>query len=288
VIAGGVLNVFSIMQPISPYGKITYGTERRAIVLGRYRVVETYHAAGTRLTRHDHEEPSLNIVIRGGFSERVGRRTVVNRRGTLVVKPAGAHHANEYASVRTLSVLVHVSTEASAGLGEIARAFGEVRALESARALSLGRLLFALLRSENDALADAEVMLQELLTDLSGVSPLSASGAGAPPWLRRIRDEIVDRATQRVSIGALAENEGVSLCEVAKGFRRAYGVTATQIVRAARVARATQLLADPAYSLSTVALASGFADQAHFTRAFKKETALTPGQFRKRELRVPR
>jgi AraC family chemosensory pili system transcriptional regulator ChpD len=37
-----------------------------------------------------------------------------------------------------------------------------------------------------------------------------------------------------------------------------------------------------AESLAAIALDLGFADQAHFTRAFRKVSGLTPGAYRKR------
>lgn len=60
-----------------------------------------------------------------------------------------------------------------------------------------------------------------------------------------------------MSISALACTEGVALAVVTKAFRRVYDRT------------------------PIVALATGFAYEAHFTRVFKRETALTPGQYRR-------
>jgi transcriptional regulator GlxA family with amidase domain len=129
---------------------------------------------------------------------------------------------------------------------------------------------------------DAELALAEMLQELAGLpSSVGASPRQASPWLVRIRDGLVARATSGVSISELADAEGVSLVAVARGFRRAYEMTPRTLVRRVRVQRARALLTDPRRSLPDIALATGFADQSHFTRDFKRETALTPGQYRR-------
>jgi AraC-like DNA-binding protein len=47
-----------------------------------------------------------------------------------------------------------------------------------------------------------------------------------------------------------------------------------------RLERARRLLEQPDAALSDIALRSGFADQAHFTRFFKREFGVTPGVVR--------
>ena len=47
-----------------------------------------------------------------------------------------------------------------------------------------------------------------------------------------------------------------------------------------RVARACQLLAERDRSLAEVAIATGFADQPHFSRVFRRLAGTTPGRFR--------
>jgi AraC family transcriptional regulator len=48
---------------------------------------------------------------------------------------------------------------------------------------------------------------------------------------------------------------------------------------ALRLERARRLLERPGAALSDVAVRAGFADQAHFTRLFKREFGVTPGAF---------
>ena len=47
-----------------------------------------------------------------------------------------------------------------------------------------------------------------------------------------------------------------------------------------RVERAKELLRHGDDTLAAIAAAVGFADQSHFTAAFRRETGLTPGRFR--------
>jgi AraC family transcriptional regulator len=67
---------------------------------------------------------------------------------------------------------------------------------------------------------------------------------------------------------------------LARAHRRHFGCSITDRTRKRRVREAADLLGAPDESLSTVAFATGFSDQAHLTRVFKRETGTTPGRFR--------
>ena len=52
-------------------------------------------------------------------------------------------------------------------------------------------------------------------------------------------------------------------------------------IRKLRIEKAIQLLNDPKYSLSEIAYLTGFSDQSHFTRIFKKVTGKSPSVYKK-------
>jgi len=84
-----------------------------------------------------------------------------------------------------------------------------------------------------------------------------------------------------IQVDDLAALLGCSKFYFLREFKKLADVTPYQYIIARRLARARQRLASSDISLGVLAGELGFNDQAHFTRSFKKEYGVTPGQFRK-------
>jgi len=54
-----------------------------------------------------------------------------------------------------------------------------------------------------------------------------------------------------------------------------------EYVHRMRVRAACEQMLAPQRSLAEISLATGFADQSHFTRVFRRVTGMSPGAFRK-------
>jgi len=80
-----------------------------------------------------------------------------------------------------------------------------------------------------------------------------------------------------VSVETLAREAGLSPAHFARAFTRSVGRPPHQHLLALRLERARALLGAPDARLSDVALRTGFADQAHFTRQFRRAFGVTPG-----------
>ncbi|MEE4187135.1 MAG: AraC family transcriptional regulator [Roseobacter sp.] len=96
----------------------------------------------------------------------------------------------------------------------------------------------------------------------------------------RVLGFIRTQLDQTISVDALAREAGMSPSHFARVFKETLGSTPMQYVLAYRVEQARKMLEEPARPLSDIAIACGFADQAHFSRSFKQLTGQTPRAFR--------
>jgi AraC family transcriptional regulator len=85
------------------------------------------------------------------------------------------------------------------------------------------------------------------------------------------------RPDAHLTIDALAREAGLSPAHFARAFKESMGRAPHQHLMALRLERARRLLDAPDAELADVAHRAGFADQAHFTRFFKREFGVTPG-----------
>lgn len=110
---------------------------------------------------------------------------------------------------------------------------------------------------------------------------------GLLPWqAKRVRDYVDAGLHGRVSLSTAASHARLSPGYFSRCFRQSFGVTFTRFVARRRVDRAQGLMTDGATKLCHIALACGFADQAHFTRTFGNVTGCTPARWR-RQAAIP-
>jgi AraC-like DNA-binding protein len=109
--------------------------------------------------------------------------------------------------------------------------------------------------------------------------------ARAPIWLRSACELLDERVPEQPSLGELAEEVGLHPAHVARAFRAYLGESVGSYTRRRRLEWAAGELITSDTPLRTLALAAGFADQSHFTRAFKSFVGVSPGRFREAHLR---
>lgn len=106
-----------------------------------------------------------------------------------------------------------------------------------------------------------------------------ARGGLAPAVRRRILELMDARADDGLTLIDLASEAGLSPTHFARAFKESVGRAPHQHLMAVRLERARRLLESSSAALSDIAARSGFADQAHLTRLFKRQYGVTPGAF---------
>lgn len=100
---------------------------------------------------------------------------------------------------------------------------------------------------------------------------------GLLPWQsRRVGRYVDEHLDRRIALAETAEQGRLSPSHFSRCFRASFGAPFTKYVTRKRIERARWLMMTSEQSLGEIALACGFADQAHFTRAFTSCPAARP------------
>lgn len=82
-----------------------------------------------------------------------------------------------------------------------------------------------------------------------------------------------------ISINYLASLCGMSETYFRRIFKKSKGISPLKYINKLKISRAEELLVSKMYSVSEIALLSGFHDEAYFSREFKKATGVSPSQY---------
>ncbi len=234
---------------------------------------------GMDLSTHSHEKAYVSLIVEGCYEESYGGAFTESRAGALRYLPAGAPHANRFATdtriLRTEiqpQLMDHVR-ESSWTLDQP----GEIQGVPSAW---LANRLLAEFEGR-DALSDLalEGILLEILAE--GARTLQSKNAGrGPRWLRAAREYLETRFLEDIRLNEVAQVAGVHPVHLAREFRRHYQSSIGEFVRERRIAHASRLLARSSTPIAEIAITCGFSDQSHFSSVFKRQMGVTPARFR--------
>lgn len=125
-------------------------------------------------------------------------------------------------------------------------------------------------------------MIEGLVLEMLGVIGHANHRAEheAPAWLARVIDRLHAEFDRPLTIGELARDAQVTPVRLSRAFRRHMKVGVGEHVRALRVRWIEERLGDPDIGLAGLAVAAGFVDQSHMTRAFRAVVGRSPGELR--------
>lgn len=107
------------------------------------------------------------------------------------------------------------------------------------------------------------------------------------PWqARRVLEYIHANLEISIPVEDMASLIGLSTSYFFRAFKRSFGVSPHGYITVLRLARARELLVGSEEQISEIAVACGFADQAHFSRIFRREAGCPPGVWRRRQRRL--
>lgn len=260
-----------------------FGDATPARAVGRVQLSEVAYRSRESLPWHAHSASYLSFVISGSYVETVGARRLACETHVVRFHPAGEEHTDVFGARGAVCLNVELAgdwgeTLAELGLGGEEPVMTDGALWPALRLRREGRRLDGV-----SALALEEATI-ELLAVCTGRARVRRSASASRALARAL--ECVDARLQcgatAISLGEIAAAAGVHVTHLARLFRQRLHCTVGEYVRSLRLVRAQhQIVARPEWPLSRIAAEQGFADHAHFTRAFVRAFAITPSGFRR-------
>jgi AraC family transcriptional regulator len=262
-----------------PFG--TFNGERRSSIdLNGFLLAEFVDRPEDTIARHTHEDTHFQFLLKGRYiTSAVGLDSLCDP-PAVIFNPAGTTHRDRFhtrgGSFLALSVAPGVMNR-----------IGDNRLLEQrAVGFSGGEVLWlgARLRRELrqcDELSPIviEGLALELLANVARQDTRRTWSSA--PWLSAAFQQVQDCYRDKLTVRGIASLAGVQPLVLGRSFREAFGSSLGEMLRRRRVQRAEELLRRRDLSLAEIALATGFADQAQLTKAFRRVTGLTPAVYRR-------
>ncbi|HTH65672.1 MAG TPA: AraC family transcriptional regulator [Gemmatimonadales bacterium] len=248
----------------------------RTITWGGLRAFEAVYQPYASLATHEHSTPFFTYVLRGEYLERTHGLQRECRRGAVIFHPPCEAHDNAVGPRGTMSLNVEITPELwdELAVGDMvpgrvlsgdvewlaAAVWREFHREDAARALAL---------DEAVALLCSSLRADQRCQRSPSARRLAASA-----------EYISQHLTPTPRLAEVAHVAGVHPMHLARLFRKRFGYSMGEFVRRRRIAWACGQLAGSDATIAAIALAAGFADQAHFTRTFRRITSCTPRWYR--------
>jgi len=122
------------------------------------------------------------------------------------------------------------------------------------------------------------------LGHLPAAEPPARNRGGLPPvTAKRICEYIESHLDQKVGLEALATMAGLSTHHFARAFHQSVGAPPHGYILSRRLERVERMLRETRLPLAEIAAATGFADQSHLARHFRRRNGMAPSLARWRD-----
>lgn len=245
-----------------------------------FLLTELFYEPDTKISKHWHEQANFCIATSGSCNEIYEGKYREFQALTWNFLPAGDTHSLiiSRAGMRAFSIKI-----APCWL-ERAREYSlAIEAPVHSTGGTLGWLLLKLYREyqnmDEASPLTVEGLVLEMLAEVSR-SRVKRVESHPPRWLRQAKDFLHAHFSESLQLANIAGAVSVHPGHLAREFHRHYRCTIGEYIRRLRIEQTCREIVLSDSSLAQIALSAGFSDQSHFSRIFKRQTGMSPAEYR--------
>jgi|WetSurMetagenome_2_1015567.scaffolds.fasta_scaffold00687_17 AraC-like DNA-binding protein len=247
--------------------------------------------SGTNVTsefrRHAHEGFCIGVVKKGSrIMYKGGASTVIHENEMFVINPEAVHACKsrdkghsymivcvQEAGMQSLASQISAKTQAMP--------YFKNTLIHDAELGSIISRFFSLIENTGSIL-EVETVVLSLLSMLilrhADTAPTVCCVGAHDNAIKRVREFMRMSYARRLSLKQLSGVARLSPFYFQRLFRENTGISPHDFLLQVRIRKARQLLSE-GQGIAHVGHHTGFVDQSHFTRSFKRVTGVTPGQY---------
>lgn len=238
---------------------------------------EDEYAPDGWMSAHEHPESHIVLCLGGEIEHHSGKESFLVAEKSVAYVPAYETHSDLFrGAVHTFQITLN---EESCGFTS-----GKSRSQSLHRLHRSASLMSSLYQEFKSPDKYSNLMLHslamEVLVTVHRQEETPCADSRGNRWLEQVRDLLHEELSETLQLESIAATVGVHPAHLTKSFRKKFGQSIGEYVRGLRIAHARHLLESSDLSIGAIALATGFVDQSHFTRTFKKSLGRTPNSYR--------
>lgn len=252
----------------------------RVLSTQNFRLSERVYPSLSMAPQHVHTKHYIIVTLDGEYLSTFGGRTEKFKPWTISYHRAGAAHTSHYGNKGAKVLYIELPAEQLRVFSDHAAYHLTTVTMHGGDAEWTARHLYR--EFDNPDQLSPLVLDSYVLQLLAQVCRRSQQlPQSLPSWLGRADSLIRERFMEPLGLARLAKAVNVHPVHLAREFRRHYRCTVGEQIRRLRIEYACEQLATESKTLSDIALEAGFADQSHFTVAFKQQLGVTPSRYRR-------
>ena len=249
------------------------GDIRKVRSLKGFTLSKTDHSRHMKVPAHEHEHPYISLLLDGVYQEETVVTAHEVKAGNALFRPKGFEHKNEIGHTDSLCFNLEIEKQGQE-VNHYSRRADYVRF--DRYNLEIMKIYFGFQCDYSDELL--AIMVEESLHSLFNQQFVKRSATRAL-WVDKIRKQVRMHPEQMYSIDEVAESLHLHPNYFVRKFKEKTGCTFGHFLLRQRISKALDLMNHPNKSLTDIANESGFYDQSHFIRHFKRVFGTSPSRY---------
>ncbi len=251
------------------------GQTQKMRTLNGFTLSKTYHSQHMKVPKHEHEHPYISLLLFGVYHEESVISEYDIKSGSSLFRPRGFEHKNEIGSQNSFCFNIEIENGQSDNWHHLKLS----NCVQFERHnLEILKIFYGFQDDFSDELL--AITVEENLYHLFQQHHAGCT-LGRATWVEKVQKDIRLNPERVYRLDEVSNELHLHPNYFVRKFKEKTGFTFGEYLLRQRIATGIDLMLHSAKSLTEIAIESGFYDQSHFIRHFKRFFGTTPFHYRK-------